>query len=579
MGFLDKVNAAKPKNKAKVLSKSATRILSLPRLDHPPIDTTPWELPNCTIDLRMIQRKALSAIYTNGGAFFPIGVGWGKTFIALLAPIVRGKKHAILIAPSATIDNLMEELSTIELNFKHDTTFTFMSYGELSKTDSSDILERISLEAPEDTMLICDEAHKLKRMESARTKRVLRYLKNNRAVEVVMLSGTMTNRTLKDYAHLTGMTLREKTPMPLARRELENWCEVIDVEGKCEQHNFIDCADVLKRYDPTLSSHDPISKRKEKARRAFAIHLRGALGVVGTVESALGTSLMIHQIRKLNSFSKDLKEIYNLVKDGGDSPDGEITYESPADLGRALAQISLGFFYKWKWPEGKIDLEWMEARSTWNRLVRNELAYKSKEGYDTEKLIWNAVGSSFPGGVTPTSECTELQNAWCAWRNERVKDPPPIETVWLDDSTISWAIAYARNQRGCSIWYQSKAVANRLEELGLKEVFRSGDKIPTKSLPDIAAFSVSSHGTGLNLQKYNTALVLEPPSSGLRWEQLLGRLHRPGQLADEVNFHVLQHTPKFRGSLRNALEDSKYIQDSTQQPQKLMFAVKTKREG
>jgi superfamily II DNA or RNA helicase len=114
-----------------------------------------------------------------------------------------------------------------------------------------------------------------------------------------------------------------------------------------------------------------------------------------------------------------------------------------------------------------------------------------------------------------------------------------------------------------------------LEQLGCF-VYRSGDEIDTNNLPDVAAFSISAHGTGLNLQQYDKAVIIEPPGSGLRWEQLLGRLHRPGQLADEVNFYVLSHTPQLRRSFVNALEDSRYIQDSTQQPQKLTFAVKTK---
>ena len=481
MGFLDKIQAARSlQPKEKSLAKSAQRILALTRKQYSPLDTTPWELANCSIDLFPIQRKALSAIYENGGAFFPIGVGHGKTFISVLAPVVRGKKHAIIVAPSATLPNIRTHIGIIDNNFKHNTVFTVISYGDLSKTGSSGLLEALHRAPANDTMLICDEAHKLKRIESARTKRVIRFLKANQEIEVVMLSGTMTNRTLKDYAHLIALCLREKTPLPLVKRELESWCSVIDVEGECEQHCMIDVADVLKKYDPTLSSHDMPATRKKKARKAFAKHLRGAQGVVGTHQSAIGTSLLIHQLYKGVGFTDDLNKVFKMVRESGDSPDGEITYESPADLARALKQISLGFFYKWDWPNGQIDLEWMEARSTWNRLVRNELSYSACEGYDSPALVWEVVADAW-------NDNTPLARAWVHWNKHRHKKPPPIKTTWLSENVIFEMAKFAR-QNDCSIWYQSKAVADMLESYNIP-VYRSGDEIDTENLPDIQYFS------------------------------------------------------------------------------------------
>jgi hypothetical protein len=571
MGLFDKMTAARGPQKEKRISKCAQRILALHREDHKPLDTTPWELPNCSIDLRQIQRKALEAIRANGGAFLPVGVGWGKTYISILAPMVRQKRHAIIVAPSATIPHIRESITLLELGFKLNTTYSIMSYGEISKTSSSGILEDVAYGFdPSVTMLICDEAHLLKRPESARTKRVIRFLKGNPEIEVVMMSGTMTNRSLKDYSHLIAMCLRENTPLPLERRTLQSWCEVIDVEGRCEQHFMIDVADVLKAYDSTISSHDIPATRKKKARKAFAQHLRGASGVVGTKASALGTSLLIHQInkREVAGYSDDLKEVYKLVQETGESPDGEVTYESAADVARTLKQLSLGFFYSWEWPNGEIDLKWMEARSNWNRLVRHELASNAREGYDSPALIDGHCS------INRHKNLSELQKAWSMWQQHKHKPAPPVKTNWIDTNVIRKAYEFACENR-LPLWYQSKAVADMLEQLGCF-VYRSGDEIDTNNLPDVAAFSISAHGTGLNLQQYDKAVIIEPPGSGLRWEQLLGRLHRPGQLADEVNFYVLSHTPQLRRSFVNALEDSRYIQDSTQQPQKLTFAVKTK---
>ena len=80
-------------------------------------------------------------------------------------------------------------------------------------------------------------------------------------------------------------------------------------------------------------------------------------------------------------------------------------------------------------------------------------------------------------------------------------------------------------------------------------------------------------GKKSNLQKYCQNLVLSPSPSGATWEQLLGRTHRPGQQADEVEVVVYQHSPEFREALEKARANSEYIEASTWQRQKLNFAT------
>jgi len=57
-------------------------------------------------------------------------------------------------------------------------------------------------------------------------------------------------------------------------------------------------------------------------------------------------------------------------------------------------------------------------------------------------------------------------------------------------------------------------------------------------------------------------LVLNWPRSGSTVEQLVGRAHRPGQLADAVEVYYLAHTPQARTSLRDSLTDETYVQQS-----------------
>ena len=63
-------------------------------------------------------------------------------------------------------------------------------------------------------------------------------------------------------------------------------------------------------------------------------------------------------------------------------------------------------------------------------------------------------------------------------------------------------------------------------------------------------------------------------TSGTAWEQLMGRKHRHGQLADEVRFQVYQHTDEFEGAFAQALQDAAYQQQTTGSRQKLLYATR-----
>ena len=93
-------------------SAELERIVALPRRT---ASVTPDEvaslhedlcLPNGTRRLRPIQALALAEARRAGGLFAPIGVGAGKSDIALLLPKVMGSKVAVLLVPA----NLREKV-------------------------------------------------------------------------------------------------------------------------------------------------------------------------------------------------------------------------------------------------------------------------------------------------------------------------------------------------------------------------------------------------------------------------------------------------------------------------------------
>jgi hypothetical protein len=85
--------------------------------------------------------------------------------------------------------------------------------------------------------------------------------------------------------------------------------------------------------------------------------------------------------------------------------------------------------------------------------------------------------------------------------------------------------------------------------------------------------SLSAHGTGKNLQAWSNQVLIHPLAHPSTWEQLLARTHRPGQQEDEVKFHVISGG-LFGKAFYNAIKDAQYIQDTTGQNQRLIYATK-----
>ncbi|MEI6807023.1 MAG: helicase, partial [Myxococcaceae bacterium] len=88
--------------------------------------------------------------------------------------------------------------------------------------------------------------------------------------------------------------------------------------------------------------------------------------------------------------------------------------------------------------------------------------------------------------------------------------------------------------------------------------------------------SIAAHSEGRNLQKWHQNLVMSCPANGSVWEQLIGRTHREGQLADKVTFDIVVACNEQLRSLHRAVSDARYIQDTTGQPQKLIGEGKWK---
>jgi hypothetical protein len=421
-----------------------------------------------------------------------------------------------------------------------------ISYGALSTKKGQHLLEELNPD-----LIICDEVHYLKAASSARTKRFLRYMRANPETKFVAMSGTVTKKSIREYWHLLKLALPDDCPLPLRWNEMSDWANALDENVRPEM-----------RTSPGALRH--LCEEGETPRDGYRRRLIETRGVLATSESELGTSLVI--LKQSPKVPQAINAALRQLREEWVTPGGEDVSDS-LDFYRKAREISFGYYYRWIWdksvsPSQKAD--WLAARSEWRQLVRRE---SRKPETDTELLVWNAYSS---GVLNRDREIFE------AWQRIKEQTPPPkTEPVWFCDDMLK---GLNLGKEPCLVWVDSKALAEKLVSMydlpyygaGQNDTKRLLSHIDTKAGHGIV--SIRAHGTGKNLQAYSVSLVLTPPGSGATWEQLLGRLHRPGQNADEVLFKVWQHTKELRAAFDQALSDASYIETTLGSKQKLSYA-------
>jgi hypothetical protein len=535
------------------------RILALPRrkLDPEGFDdaTVMFEREGSDAKFWPIQSAALIEAAQQDGLFAPIGVGHGKTLISLALPDALSSKKAVLLVPPALKRQLSIEIESFyqkQFSLPID-RITVIAYSELSSAKKATILEDI---APD--LIIADEAHHLRHKTSARTKRFLRYAKNHPECRFAFLSGTMTTRSIKDYAHLIELALRKNSPLPHGYRELKDWAGALDVTPE-----YLMAPGALKKF----------CDEGEEARDGFRRRLVDTGGVVATKKGALGTSLVIRRLRP--QLPEKLFKLMAQVRKTWAIEDDE--FSTSLELARVLRQLACGFHYRWAWPGDEKDHEWLDARSEWNREVRQKLT-QSLEGFDSPLLLSQAAERYFKwdeaGREKPRPKKTWDSATWADWRNQKDKKPPPTATSWVDQFLVRESIAWAeKSTEPAIIWYEHRALGEAIAHLGEFPHYGAATDASQAREPVIVC-SMKTQGTGKNLQHYCQNLFTSLPPNGATFEQIVGRTHRPGQMADEVTVDWFGHTPETEAALASVIDDAEYAEKTTGALQKVLYATR-----
>lgn len=493
------------------------------------------------------------------GLFASVGCGFGKTLVSLLLPkAMRSTRAVLLVKPSLKDQLLATDIPMYRKHFELPPIFTLaesrrdrfglyvVAYSELSSVKKADCLVEIMPD-----LIISDESHLLRHRSAARVKRFIRYMSDNTQVKFAALSGTMTTRSVKDFAHLIHFALGENTPVPRIWSDLEEWASALDER-------------VAKPMTPGKLML--LCNPGETPREGFKRRILDTEGVVTTEESSIGTSLEL--------FGRDVK-VPQVINDalGGlfDSWawDGN-EFEDGMALSRVARQLACGFFYRWDWPDNQPDYEWLEARNAWHKEVRQFLTYRSGQGMDSPLLLANAAQSGKWKSET-----------WSDWREVKDRRPPPVVPIWLDDFLIRDVQSFSREMLtdgACIIWTEHQEMGETLGKRLTIPYFGAGSaerltKVNAEKTPLIVC-SIQAHSEGRNLQAFSRNIIVSPPGNGATVEQLISRTHRIGQTADDVLVGVYVHTTTYREAVVNAIRDARFIEATTGMRQKLTYANK-----
>jgi hypothetical protein len=497
--------------------------------------------PGAKMRLWDLQAQALLDGMVARGLFAPVPVGGGKTLICQLLPTVLDKKAVILTTPGL-IEQARQLKSLYKVSFEIRSDLRYVSYSTLSSAETATVLEGLKPD-----LIIADEAHFLKDSSAARTKRFLRYMARRPDTLFCGLSGTITRRSIKDFGHLLKLALKDKSPLPRDWATLTTWAEALDAQPEGVQERP---AGVLRLF--CTSPQEPV---RNGWRRRFL----DTAGVVASGDDELESKLVIKCLDF--QLSAELAEVMKRVEETWEAPGGEILTFA-LELSRVMRQVRMGGYYRWTWEAHvpQLDRErWKFLRAFYRRNLRTFLKDHAKEGLDSPLLVERAIGRG------------ELAiEGWPEWKEVEEQVPAPeTEWVWIDKSSVTFAAKWGREHKGSIVWTDVVVAGVEIaKELGAP-YYGAGEEsargiLEERGTRTIVA-SIKAHGVGRNLQPFSKALVAGGSPSGTQWEQLLGRLHRSGQMAKEVRFDVM-----FGEELDGALNDAKYIQELTGHSQKLL---------
>lgn len=555
--------------------------------------------------LRLRQVDSVREFDRAGGLLAQVRVGAGKTLLSVsiaTRALKGGANRALILVPAQVYRQLME----IDLPFlrtKMPIGYPFVGlggmtparrkevirgvrrqavfvlpYSLLSRTDSRETLAAV---APD--VVVADEAHYLKNRSAARTKRFLDFMKSRPECRFVAMSGTLTSKSLSDYHHLAVLALGDKSPLPKGATQGALWAGLLDAMSvaTAEKAKLLQPLRVWAAKKRGIETPYTV----DGFREAFRARLESAPGCVLTrgVDD-LETSLIFETIERDVPTQSKLHELFRDLENKWQSPTGDEIAHA-IHLYKWRYELSAGFYYALVWPEPRNDAhreaidrakEHHAYLQEYHRQLREFLKYTSIPNLDTPMLV--GAGIARHDKKIPKS----LAHAWQQAKDREFHGMPEREQspIRVDDYKIKAAVEWAeqltsqRGNTGGIIWVHHHEMLEWIcEAIPAAKPARAGemDILKHEHKDRIWVASMRAHGTGKNLQHFQNQLFVQWPRAATEAEQVLGRIHRPGQTADEITAHLLMGIEFDHQLFCATLSDALYIQLTTGAEQKLLY--------
>ena len=483
------------------------------------------------------QAIAVREVVQNRGGFLPLGVGCGKSLLALLIgralemrwPGITPRVYHVV---KAGLNNAGRKAEIAAYLRDWDVPAPqVIHFDAISPVGGKSLLEQLDPLA-----LIVDEIHHLKNPHASRTARFRRWRKANPDRIVVGMTGSITKRSIKDYCHLAAWCLPSHPPVPVRLEAQEEWADALDerldMGSRCEPGALLDWADPAEI--------DELGELRA-TRRAYRRRLAETPGVViySVPASAIGADLHISE--HVQEAAPAVETAFASLR-GWTLPDGTEIVEA-LDMARHVRTMPLGYWLRWKYPAPR---EWLEKRKAYFSFVRAQMGGR----FDSP----DEVSRAFPNAA----EVTE-------WRAIRESYKPETVAQWIDGTALAYANAWIKAGPGV-VFCDNTVFGEALAHVAGVPFFGPGGldaadrPIETFQGPNCVA-SIKANGEGRNLQRWSRGLLMQPPPNNLQMQQNLGRWMRLGQKALRVDVTVFVGCAEHAANLRQCVSDAQYATD------------------
>jgi hypothetical protein len=517
---------AKPWGRAVIPDAEFLRIRALPRRDWP--DVLPLELGSRP--LFPVQRAALADLAATRHLCMFANVGVGKLLVGALAPVVLGTRVNLLITYAQLLDKTKREIAEASKHWRcNPDDFTYVSAERLVR---SELLAR-----PWD-LIVVDEAH-LFRPGSQRSKAFEAYLKRHPGTSVVLLTGTPGDDDIRDVAFLSKLAHGPThSPYPTRWHALDQWHRALSerVDDRLEAGCLTEFVGPAPANDVSL----------DDVRLAVAEHAARTPGhLVYRPAQTVSCSLYLSSHTLRRPTSRALERAYESTRLHGHLGDYDFA-ELPAERWRLLRQLGLGYA---KIIDPRPPAEWILARRLWASICA---AYVGTHYENVAQLCAAAAEPSHA-----------LNTSMNAWRAIEPSFKPAHKVLWYDDVVVRWCVEWLQTTKGL-LWTPYPDFGEKVSlEAGVPFFHRLGvcsryGSIESYGSHTGAVLSIQANSTGRNLQRWSQSLVVAPPAKSDSLNQLIGRTHRTGQNAEQVNATFLFSCGQHIDAVERALERAKF---------------------